>query len=136
MISLPVFTTVLFLIPLSRFSVCVSHALCLPVSLSYLSVLFFLSCSLSARVCDNEMLRCQNGGACLNNLRCQCPSGFTGLLCEKAQCENEAGGCSGGPDSGAPSALAHHPALAALLLPLALTLAPVLLGEACWASSV
>ncbi|KAL2085561.1 hypothetical protein ACEWY4_018881 [Coilia grayii] len=88
-----------------------------------------------ARVCDNEMLRCQNGGVCLNNLRCQCPAGFTGLLCEKAQCEGEAGGCNG-PDSGAPSTFSKHPALTSLLLPLVLTLAPVLLGEACWSSSV
>ncbi|XP_063062206.1 netrin-G1 isoform X3 [Engraulis encrasicolus] len=86
------------------------------------------------RVCDNEMLRCQNGGVCLNNLRCQCPAGFSGLLCEKAQCEGEAGGCNG-PESGGPSALlAQH--LTSLLLPLMLTLAPLLLGEACWSSSV
>ncbi|XP_010889471.1 netrin-G1 isoform X6 [Esox lucius] len=52
-----------------------------------------------ARVCDNELLRCQNGGVCLNNLRCQCTSAFTGLLCEKPRCESELGGC-GGPDSG------------------------------------
>ncbi|XP_048122064.1 netrin-G1 isoform X2 [Alosa alosa] len=88
-----------------------------------------------ARVCDNEMLRCQNGGVCLNNLRCQCPAGFSGLLCEKAQCEGEAGGCSG-PDSGAPSTSALHPPLASLLLALALSLAPILLGEACWSSSI
>ncbi|XP_076147543.1 netrin-G1 [Alosa pseudoharengus] len=88
-----------------------------------------------SRVCDNEMLRCQNGGVCLNNLRCQCPAGFSGLLCEKAQCEGEAGGCSG-PDSGAPSTFALHLPLASLLLALALSLAPVLLGEACWSSSI
>ncbi|XP_019897540.1 netrin-G1 isoform X8 [Esox lucius] len=53
----------------------------------------------TSRVCDNELLRCQNGGVCLNNLRCQCTSAFTGLLCEKPRCESELGGC-GGPDSG------------------------------------
>nr|XP_015211155.1 PREDICTED: netrin-G1 isoform X6 [Lepisosteus oculatus] len=48
-----------------------------------------------ARVCDNELLRCQNGGVCHNNLRCHCPTGYTGLLCEKQKCEKEPGGCSG-----------------------------------------
>uniref|UniRef100_A0A3B1J4B1 Netrin G1 n=1 Tax=Astyanax mexicanus TaxID=7994 RepID=A0A3B1J4B1_ASTMX len=46
-----------------------------------------------ARVCDNELLRCQNGGVCVNNVRCQCPPAFSGLLCEKPRCENEASGC-------------------------------------------
>ncbi|KAM6971399.1 netrin-G1 isoform 9-T9 [Tautogolabrus adspersus] len=52
-----------------------------------------------ARVCDNELLRCQNGGVCVNNVRCNCPSAYTGLLCEKPRCESEFGGC-GGADSG------------------------------------
>ncbi|XP_064799743.1 netrin-G1-like isoform X3 [Oncorhynchus masou masou] len=52
-----------------------------------------------ARVCDNELLRCQNGGVCLNNLRCQCTPAYTGLLCEKPRCESELGSC-GGPNSG------------------------------------
>ncbi|XP_072306650.1 netrin-G1 isoform X7 [Eucyclogobius newberryi] len=52
-----------------------------------------------ARVCDNELLRCQNGGVCVNNVRCTCPAAFTGILCEKARCENELGGCVG-PNSG------------------------------------
>ncbi|XP_005936594.1 netrin-G1 isoform X9 [Haplochromis burtoni] len=52
-----------------------------------------------ARVCDNELLRCQNGGTCISNVRCSCPPGYTGLLCEKRRCESELGGC-GGPDSG------------------------------------
>ncbi|XP_017580747.1 netrin-G1 isoform X1 [Pygocentrus nattereri] len=51
-----------------------------------------------SRVCDNELLRCQNGGVCVNNVRCQCPPAFSGLLCEKPRCESEAGGCD--PDSG------------------------------------
>ncbi|XP_053549752.1 netrin-G1 isoform X1 [Bombina bombina] len=46
-----------------------------------------------ANVCDNELLRCQNGGVCYNNVRCHCPSGYTGILCEKQKCE-ETGGCS------------------------------------------
>ncbi|XP_072306645.1 netrin-G1 isoform X2 [Eucyclogobius newberryi] len=52
-----------------------------------------------SRVCDNELLRCQNGGVCVNNVRCTCPAAFTGILCEKARCENELGGCVG-PNSG------------------------------------
>ncbi|XP_033964203.1 netrin-G1 isoform X3 [Pseudochaenichthys georgianus] len=53
-----------------------------------------------SRVCDNELLRCQNGGVCVNNVRCSCPSDYSGLLCEKSRCEAELGGCQG-PDSGA-----------------------------------
>ncbi|KAM8881065.1 netrin-G1 isoform X4 [Synchiropus splendidus] len=48
-----------------------------------------------ARVCDNELLRCQNGGVCVNNVRCNCPAAFTGLLCEKPRCESQLGGCAG-----------------------------------------
>ncbi|KAF3836101.1 hypothetical protein F7725_028659 [Dissostichus mawsoni] len=53
-----------------------------------------------SRVCDNELQRCQNGGVCVNNVRCSCPSDYSGLLCEKSRCEAELGGCRG-PDSGA-----------------------------------
>ncbi|XP_076827304.1 netrin-G1 isoform X4 [Brachyhypopomus gauderio] len=77
------------------------------------------------RVCDNELLRCQNGGVCVNNVRCQCPATYTGLLCEKARCEGDPGGC-GDADS------AHKilsPSL--LLLSLSLTSVP-LLTQACW----
>eukprot|EP00063_Salmo_salar_P037957 XP_014012792.1 PREDICTED: netrin-G1 isoform X6 [Salmo salar] len=73
-----------------------------------------------ARVCDNELLRCQNGGVCLNNLRCQCTAAFTGLLCEKPRCESELGGC-GGPDSGQ-AALSSTPLSTLLLLLLGSTL--------------
>ncbi|XP_054621150.1 netrin-G1 isoform X1 [Dunckerocampus dactyliophorus] len=48
-----------------------------------------------SRVCDNELMRCQNGGVCVNNVRCSCPSAYTGLLCEKQRCETELGGCRG-----------------------------------------
>ncbi|XP_036045537.1 netrin-G1 isoform X5 [Onychomys torridus] len=50
-----------------------------------------------ANVCDNELLHCQNGGTCHNNVRCLCPAAYTGILCEKLRCE-EAGSC--GSDSG------------------------------------
>nr|XP_032605555.1 netrin-G1 isoform X4 [Taeniopygia guttata] len=46
-----------------------------------------------ANVCDNELLHCQNGGTCINNVRCQCPPAYTGILCEKLRCEREPGGC-------------------------------------------
>uniref|UniRef100_H3AQ28 Netrin-G1 n=1 Tax=Latimeria chalumnae TaxID=7897 RepID=H3AQ28_LATCH len=49
-------------------------------------------------VCDNELLRCQNGGICHNNMQCECPAAYTGILCEKLKCEKEAGGC--GSNSG------------------------------------
>ncbi|KAG7457162.1 hypothetical protein MATL_G00243600 [Megalops atlanticus] len=53
-----------------------------------------------ARVCDSLMMRCQNGGVCHNNQRCQCPAGFTGLLCEKPRCEGAPGGCPGAKSAG------------------------------------
>lgn len=87
-----------------------------------------LSClyvaSTTARVCDNELLRCQNGGACVNNVRCNCPSAYTGLLCEKPRCENELGGCRGA-NSGQPALT--PPSSSGLLL---LLLGSALLREA------
>uniref|UniRef100_A0A3Q2QYX5 Netrin G1 n=1 Tax=Fundulus heteroclitus TaxID=8078 RepID=A0A3Q2QYX5_FUNHE len=71
-----------------------------------------------ARVCDNELLRCQNGGECVNN-RCSCPPSYTGLLCEKPRCESELGGCKG-PDSG--QASLKPPSLCSLLTLLLLDL--------------
>uniref|UniRef100_A0A8D0A4Z7 Netrin-G1 n=1 Tax=Sander lucioperca TaxID=283035 RepID=A0A8D0A4Z7_SANLU len=69
-----------------------------------------------SRVCDNELLRCQNGGVCVNNVRCSCPSDYSGLLCEKPRCESELGGC-GGPNSGqAPLTPPSTPRLLLLLL--------------------
>uniref|UniRef100_A0A7N8XTJ3 Netrin-G1 n=1 Tax=Mastacembelus armatus TaxID=205130 RepID=A0A7N8XTJ3_9TELE len=46
-----------------------------------------------SQVCDNEFLHCQNGGVCISNSRCSCPSSYTGLLCEKVRCESDLGGC-------------------------------------------
>ncbi|XP_072560418.1 netrin-G1 isoform X3 [Paramormyrops kingsleyae] len=60
-----------------------------------------------ARVCDNMMLRCQNGGVCHGNLRCQCPAGFSGLLCEKPRCAGEPGGCDEGSISGHANPIGH-----------------------------
>ncbi|XP_017689753.1 PREDICTED: netrin-G1 isoform X4 [Lepidothrix coronata] len=59
-----------------------------------------------ANVCDNELLHCQNGGTCINNVRCQCPPAYTGILCEKLKCERDPGGC--GQNSGQ-GAVAHRP---------------------------
>lgn len=33
---------------------------------------------LSEKTCDEETLKCQNGGTCINFQRCTCPDGFTG----------------------------------------------------------
>lgn len=80
---------------------------------------------ITARVCDNELLRCQNGGMCINNLRCNCPAAYTGLQCEKRRCETELGGC-GGPNSG--HVRLWGPSSAVLLL------LPLLLLASCWAT--
>uniref|UniRef100_A0A8C2VIU1 Netrin G1 n=1 Tax=Chinchilla lanigera TaxID=34839 RepID=A0A8C2VIU1_CHILA len=61
-----------------------------------------------ANVCDNELLHCQNGGTCHNNVRCLCPAAYTGILCEKLRCE-EAGSC--GSDSGQAAPPQGSPAL-------------------------
>ncbi|XP_008436581.1 netrin-G1 isoform X2 [Poecilia reticulata] len=74
-----------------------------------------------SRVCDNELLRCQNGGECVNN-RCSCPASHTGLLCEKPRCESELGGCKG-PESG--QASLRPPSLCGVLTLL-------LVGAALW----
>ncbi|MFT7816025.1 netrin-G1 isoform X1 [Arapaima gigas] len=74
-----------------------------------------------SRVCDNELLRCQNGGVCHNNMRCQCPSAYTGLLCEKPRCEGEAAGCRGSDSS---PATIQVPSTSLLLLLLLLLSGP------------
>uniref|UniRef100_A0A665X016 Vav 3 guanine nucleotide exchange factor b n=1 Tax=Echeneis naucrates TaxID=173247 RepID=A0A665X016_ECHNA len=51
---------------------------CLPCPLCFVS---------AARICDNTMLRCQNGGTCHHHQRCHCSPGFTGVLCERARCQ-------------------------------------------------
>ncbi|KAI5086152.1 netrin-G1 [Silurus meridionalis] len=33
-----------------------------------------------AGVCDDVLLRCQNGGECVQQQRCRCPAGFSGVL--------------------------------------------------------
>uniref|UniRef100_A0A8C5C236 Vav 3 guanine nucleotide exchange factor b n=1 Tax=Gadus morhua TaxID=8049 RepID=A0A8C5C236_GADMO len=53
----------------------------------------------TTRVCDNAMLRCQNGGTCHHHQRCHCSAGFTGVLCERARCSGgECDGQSSGQD--------------------------------------
>lgn len=56
-----------------------------------------------ANVCDNELQRCQNGGICHRNMRCECPAAYTGILCEKLKCEKESGGCGSRNGQGAAS---------------------------------
>nr|XP_020017171.1 netrin-G2 isoform X5 [Castor canadensis] len=40
-----------------------------------------------ANVCDDDQLLCQNGGTCLQNQRCACPRGYTGVRCEQPRCD-------------------------------------------------
>lgn len=102
---------------------------CCPKCLVTCWILTALSClyigPITARVCDNELQRCQNGGVCVNNIRCNCPAAYTGLQCEKPRCETELGGCRG-PNSG--HVPLRPPSLAMLLL-----LGSALLREVpCW----
>ncbi|KAG5272123.1 hypothetical protein AALO_G00161910 [Alosa alosa] len=60
-------------------------------------------------VCDETLLVCQNGGTCLQNQRCLCPSDFKGALCQQSVCEGDKK-CSG--------AATLTPSVAALLCPL------------------
>lgn len=77
----------------------------------------------TARVCDNILLRCQNGGVCHHHQRCQCPAGFSGILCEKTQCQGDS--C----EELQSSQTALRPPPAAQTLPLALlSLIPSLLA--------
>ncbi|XP_034064332.1 netrin-G1-like isoform X2 [Gymnodraco acuticeps] len=78
------------------------------------------------RVCDNAMLRCQNGGTCHHHQRCHCSPSFTGVLCERARCQGP-GECDdqlSGQDS------FHHPPI---IRQLALTLValPLLIVSLC-----
>ncbi|XP_033007375.1 netrin-G1 isoform X4 [Lacerta agilis] len=73
-----------------------------------------------ANVCDNELQICQNGGTCHNNVRCQCPAAYTGVLCEKRSCEMDPDGCSQSSAQGAIS-LPHVILLLPLIAPLGLS---------------
>ncbi|XP_077078781.1 netrin-G2 isoform X2 [Siphateles boraxobius] len=46
------------------------------------------------KVCDDELLLCQNGGSCIQNHKCVCPPSFKGVLCEQPRCQGERG-CDG-----------------------------------------
>lgn len=56
-----------------------------------------LNCPLrpAANVCDDDQLLCQNGGTCVQNQRCTCPRGYTGVRCEQPHCDLAD---DGGPD--------------------------------------
>lgn len=101
-LSLPLLTLPLFF----YFSLCCSF--CLP------------SPPLTANVCDEEMLLCQNGGTCYQNQKCICPPEFKGVLCQQSRCE-------AGKDCNAASSLQLSTAtllLCTLLAHLLVTLSP------------
>ncbi|CAL8248083.1 unnamed protein product [Merluccius merluccius] len=56
--------------------------------------------------CDEDFTLCQNGGTCVDFLRCVCPEDFTGLLCQKEVCLKEKGCVDDGENNSAPSL--HH----------------------------
>uniref|UniRef100_S4R5M9 EGF-like domain-containing protein n=1 Tax=Petromyzon marinus TaxID=7757 RepID=S4R5M9_PETMA len=46
--------------------------------------------------CDEELLRCQNGGECRDRQRCACAPGYSGALCEeRSGCRGRGAGCGG-----------------------------------------
>ncbi|XP_013362196.1 PREDICTED: netrin-G2, partial [Chinchilla lanigera] len=55
-------------------------------------------------VCDDDQLLCLNGGTCLQNQRCACPRGYTGLRCEQPRCDpaDDGGGLDCDRAPGAP----------------------------------
>ncbi|XP_036863747.1 netrin-G2 isoform X3 [Manis javanica] len=67
-------------------------------------------------VCDDDQLLCQNGGTCVQNQRCACPRGYTGVRCEQPRCDPAA---HGGLDCDRAAGAAPRPAalLGCLLLP-------------------
>ncbi|TDH05940.1 hypothetical protein EPR50_G00127550 [Perca flavescens] len=71
-----------------------------------------------ARVCDNAMLRCQNGGTCHHHQRCHCSPGFTGVLCERARCQ----GAEECDDHLSGRASFHHPPISQLAFTLVVLL--------------
>lgn len=81
----------------------------------------------TARVCDNAMLRCQNGGTCHHHQRCHCSPGFTGVLCERARCQG-AGECD---DQLSGQATLYQP-LVSCHLSLALIVLLLLTFTLCW----
>lgn len=91
---------------------------CLPCPFRFVSI---------ARVCDNAMLRCQNGGTCHHHQRCYCAPGFTGVLCERARCQGP-GECD--DQLSGRAVLHHHPAGRQLVL--SLILLPLSIVSLCW----
>ncbi|XP_049454025.1 netrin-G1-like isoform X3 [Epinephelus fuscoguttatus] len=79
-----------------------------------------------ARVCDNAMLRCQNGGTCHHHQRCHCSPGFTGVLCERVRCQGP-GECD---DQLSGRASFHHPPISHQLT-LTLVVLPLLIVSLC-----
>lgn len=101
------------------------HRAVLLITASCLSCPFCFASA--ARICDNTMLRCQNGGTCHHHQRCHCPPGFTGVLCERARCQGP-GDCG---DQLSGRASFNHPTTACQLT-LTLVVLPLLIISLCW----
>ncbi|XP_061406375.1 netrin-G1-like isoform X2 [Lethenteron reissneri] len=65
--------------------------------------------------CDEELLRCQNGGECRDRQRCACAPGYSGALCEE-----RSSSCRGGGAAGCGSGTTPRPDPRGLLLTLLL----------------
>ncbi|KAK0147486.1 Netrin-G2 [Merluccius polli] len=61
------------------------------------------SCQRGYRWQGGYFTLCQNGGTCVDFLRCVCPEDFTGLLCQKEVCLKEKGCVDDGENNSAPS---------------------------------
>ncbi|XP_053428562.1 netrin-G2 isoform X2 [Nycticebus coucang] len=71
-------------------------------------------------VCDDDQLLCQNGGTCVQNQRCTCPRGYTGVRCEQPRCDPDHDGGGGLDCDRAPGAAPRPATLLGCLLLLGL----------------
>uniref|UniRef100_UPI00358E62DF netrin-G1-like n=1 Tax=Myxine glutinosa TaxID=7769 RepID=UPI00358E62DF len=53
---------------------------------------YFWNRGCQPNVCDDNLLRCQNGGRCRGQRACVCPTPYSGVLCQELNCQD--GECS------------------------------------------